>query len=66
MEAFAEQLNDTDIQKELQHALNNRKPLQNFKHLVDHSPLRQARFDFRQQTLEKKVVDILRKHGVVD
>lgn len=66
MEAFAEQLDDTDFQKDLQHALNNRKPFQNFKNLIDPSPFRQAWFDFRQQTLEKKVADILKKHGVVD
>lgn len=62
MEVFAEQLDDPDLQKELQDALNNRKPFQNFKHLVDHSPFRQAWFDFRQQALEKKVEDILKEH----
>jgi len=64
MEAFAEQLTDAPgLQKELFHALGNRKPFSGFKWKIDNSgPHRQQWFDFkaaRQQELVKKQLEFL-------
>jgi hypothetical protein len=55
MEGFVGQLCDQKLQSELENALANKKPFQNFKHLIDHSDYRQDWFDFKQNELEKRV-----------
>jgi hypothetical protein len=55
MEGFVGQLCDQKLQSELENALANKKPFQNFKHLIDHSDYRQGWFDFKQNELEKRV-----------
>ena len=64
MEAFAEQLTDAPgLQKELFHALGDRKPFSRFKWKIDNSgPHRQQWFDFkaaRQQTLMRMQLEFL-------
>jgi len=39
----------------LESVLANKKPFQNFKHIIDHSNFRQSWFDFKQKELEKRV-----------
>jgi hypothetical protein len=55
MEGFVEQLTDKNLQSKLENALANKKPFQNFRHLIDHSEFRQSWFDFKQNELEKIV-----------
>lgn len=55
MERFVGELNDEKLQLELENVLVNKKPFQNFKHLIDHSDFRQSWFDFKQNELEKRV-----------
>jgi len=51
MEGFFESVEDLEFKVKLQHSLNNKKPFQNFKRLVDNSYYRQDWFDFKQKTL---------------
>ncbi len=55
MELFVAQLSDKNLQSELEKVLANKKPFQNFKHIIDHSNFRQTWFDFKQNELEKRV-----------
>ena len=55
MERFVEQVTDEKLKAELENALTNKKPFQNFKHQIDHSEFRQSWFEFRQSELEKIV-----------
>ncbi|MFK7833219.1 MAG: UPF0158 family protein [Winogradskyella sp.] len=55
MERFVEELTDKNLQLELKNVLANKKPFQNFKHLIDHSEFRQRWFNFKQTELEKRV-----------
>jgi len=55
MEGFFESVEDLEFKVKLQHSLNNKKPFQNFKRLVDNSYYRQDWFDFKQKTLERYV-----------
>lgn len=55
MERFVAQLLDGNFKSELENALANKKPFQNFKHLIDNSDFRQSWFDFKQNEIEKKV-----------
>lgn len=55
MEKFKEGLSDNCFQQEISSLLKNKKPFQNFKHLIDNSEYRQAWFDFKQKELEKMV-----------
>lgn len=64
MEAFAEQLTDApDLQKQLFHALDNRKPFSGFKWKVDNSgPYREQWFAFKtaqQEQYVKKQLELL-------
>jgi hypothetical protein len=61
MEGFVGQLCDQKLQSELENALANKKPFQNFKHLIDHSDYRQDWFDFKQNELEKRVENELER-----
>jgi hypothetical protein len=61
MELFVEQLPDKKLQSELESVLSNKKPFQNFKHLIDNSVFRQSWFDFKQNELEKRIENLLRK-----
>jgi|AntAceMinimDraft_1070359.scaffolds.fasta_scaffold02543_1 hypothetical protein len=55
MEGFFESVEDLEFKVKLQHSLNNKKPFQNFKRLVDNSYYRQDWFDFKKKTLERYV-----------
>ncbi len=55
MERFVEQMNEQQFKSELENILQNKKPFQNFKHLIDNSNYRQKWFDFKQKELEKIV-----------
>jgi hypothetical protein len=55
MERFVAELTDKNLQLELESVLANKKPFQNFKHIIDHSDFRQSWFDFKQNELEKRV-----------
>ncbi|MFD0862548.1 UPF0158 family protein [Sungkyunkwania multivorans] len=55
MERFVAELTDKNLQLELKSVLANKKPFQNFKHIIDHSNFRQSWFDFKQKELEKRV-----------
>jgi len=55
MELFVEQLADNKFKEELENVLVNKKPFQNFKHLVDNSDFRQVWFDFKLNEIERKV-----------
>jgi len=55
MERFVAELTDKNLQLELESVLANKKPFQNFKHIIDHSNFRQSWFDFKQKELEKRV-----------
>ena len=59
MERFVAQLPDKNFKSELENVLANKKPFQNFKHLIDKSDFRQAWFDFKQNEIEKKVANEL-------
>jgi hypothetical protein len=63
MEGFVGQLCDQKLQSELENALANKKPFQNFKHLIDHSDYRQNWFDFKQNELEKRVENELEREN---
>jgi hypothetical protein len=65
MEGFVGQLCDQKLQSELENALANKKPFQNFKHLIDHSDYRQDWFDFKQNELEKRVENELERENPV-
>lgn len=62
MELYVEQMPDLKLKASLENALANRKPFKNFSHLIDHSAYRQDWFDFKQQQLEKYVIEQLRNH----
>jgi predicted aldo/keto reductase-like oxidoreductase len=55
MERFIEQINDQHFKAKLKNTLQEKKPFQNFKHLIDHSDFRQSWFDFEQNELERIV-----------
>jgi len=59
MELFIEQITDEKLKMELENALTNKKPFQNFKHKIDHSDFKQNWFDFKQSELEKIVESLL-------
>jgi len=61
MEQFVKQLPDKNFKSELKNVLANKKPFQNFKHLIDKSDFRQAWFDFKQKEIEKKVANELER-----
>ena len=52
MERFTEQVDDLRLQAKLEYSLDNKKPFQHFKHVIDHSDYRQKWFDFKQSELE--------------
>jgi peroxiredoxin len=64
MADFAEQLTEnSDLQQRLIHALNNRKPFRNFKHIIENSgEYRLQWFAFKnkrqQEYVEKKLNDL--------
>ena len=70
MERFVEQLPDEGFKSELENALVNKKPFQNFNHFIDKSDFRQAWFDFKQKEIEKRVENELERrkptHNRVD
>jgi hypothetical protein len=66
MEGFVGQLCDQKLQSELENALANKKPFQNFKHLIDHSDYRQDWLDFKQNELEKRVENELEREKPAD
>lgn len=55
MEQFVAELTDKNLQLELESVLANKKPFQNFMHIIDDSDFRQSWFDFKQKKLEKRV-----------
>lgn len=61
MERFVHQVSDKNLQLKLENALANKKPFQNFKHLIDYSNFRQNWFDFKQCELEKIVENQLNR-----
>lgn len=61
MEQFIQQLSDKNFQSEMENVLANKKPFQNFKHIIDHSDFRQNWFDFKQSELEKRVENQLER-----
>ncbi len=60
MERFTEKVPDAGLREKLIDALNRRKPLANFKRIVDDSDYRQDWFDFRQARLEEHVYEALK------
>lgn len=60
MEGFRDEVPDEHLTRQLTAALNNRKPFQNFKYLVDNSEYRQKWFDFKQEALEQHVREQLK------
>ena len=52
MERFVEQMTDQQFKLELENILQNKKPYQNFKQIIDNSDYRQKWFDFKQTELE--------------
>ena len=61
MERFVEQLPDQKFQSELENVLANKKPIQNFKYLIDHSDFRKYWFEFKQSELERIVENQLNR-----
>jgi hypothetical protein len=59
MESFVNTIPDEKLQLKLVHALNNRKPFANFKHLVENSRYREAWFEFKKKKLEEFTFDII-------
>ncbi len=53
MEDFTQMVEDPELQKELTHRLNYKKPFANFKVVVESSKYRQNWFDFRQAKWEE-------------
>lgn len=64
MENFKDQLSDKILQNQLENALTDRKPFQNFKLLVDNSEYREEWFRFKNQEIEHIVKNILLVKGV--
>lgn len=61
MERFVEQIDDQLFKAKLENALQRRKPFRNFKYLIDNSDFRQDWFDFKQNELEKRVENELKR-----
>ncbi|MCL5129841.1 hypothetical protein [Algibacter sp. L4_22] len=55
MELFTQQLPENTLKQELERALRNSKPFQNFKYLVETSEFRAPWFSFKQTETEKHV-----------
>ncbi|WNJ19261.1 UPF0158 family protein [Pontibacter sp. G13] len=60
MEGFAETLPGGELKSALEQALSNRKPFAHFKALIDHSPMRQEWFDFKEKAELEWVADELK------
>lgn len=60
MESFVHQLTDQHLKAVLGNVLENKKPFQNFKNIIDQSHFRQDWFDFKQREIEKKVATELK------
>jgi len=61
MEDFKNQIEDDKFQKNLDQALNKRKPFQNFKNLIDNSEYREQWFKFKQSEIEKIVIKTIER-----
>ncbi len=55
MERFTDEVDDSNLKRQLISALNRRKPFANFKSQIDQSEYREKWFAFKQQELEKYV-----------
>jgi hypothetical protein len=55
MKDFKDEVSDAYLNRQLTAALNNRKPFQHFKHLIDNSQYRQKWFAFKREALENYV-----------
>lgn len=55
MEQFVDQLPDVELRGELEYVLENKKPFQKFKYIVEGSDFRKDWFEFKQSALEKRV-----------
>jgi len=60
MELFVEQVTNEKLKAQLENVLINKKPFQNFKHLIDNSIFRQEWFDFKKIELERIVENQLK------
>lgn len=56
MELFVQQCPESILKQELEHALRNKKPFQNFNYLIETSEFKASWFSFKQIEIEKHVV----------
>ena len=61
MEDFKNQVEDKDFEKNLEEALNRRKPFQNFKYLIDNSEYQEQWFQFKHAEIEKLVAKTIER-----
>ncbi len=61
MERFVEQIPDKQFKTTLLNVLQNKKPFQKFKHLIESSDYRKSWFDFKQNELEEIVEKELKR-----
>ncbi|WP_417874869.1 UPF0158 family protein [Xanthomarina gelatinilytica] len=59
MERFVNQIPENQLKLDLEKALHNKKPFQNFKYSIETSDFRNLWFEFKQNELEKIVMDKL-------
>ncbi|WP_417889656.1 UPF0158 family protein [Xanthomarina gelatinilytica] len=59
MERFVNQMPENQLKLDLEKALHNKKPFQNFKYSIETSDFRNLWFEFKQNELEKIVMDKL-------
>ena len=55
MKSFAENLDQSNLKEQLFSALNKRKPFAHFKHIIDHSNIREKWFAFKKQESIQRV-----------
>ena len=63
MEDFKNQVEDDKFERDLERALNRRKPFQNFKNLIDNSDYREKWFQFKQKEIEKIVIKNIERNN---
>lgn len=59
MERFVNQMPENQLKLDLEKALHNKKPFLNFKYSIETSDFRNLWFEFKQNELEKIVMDKL-------
>ena len=62
MEEFAHSLEDLAMKNKLIQILQQRHPFRHFKHTIDHSEFREDWFAFKQQFIEKLIIETFQMH----